>query len=52
MKLTDKFKSHYKRCKEGRAARIKRTEARQRSGSQYARAHKGEPGRNGGPKGV
>ena len=32
--------------------RIKLTEARQRSGSQYARDHRGEPGRNGGPKGV
>ena len=33
-------------------ARIRRTEARQRSGSQYARDHRGEPGRNGGPKGT
>jgi len=40
------------RNKINKQARIKRTEARQRRGSQYARDHKGEPGRNGGPKGI
>jgi len=32
-------------------ARIRRTELRQKSGSQYAKDHAGEPGRNGGPRG-
>ena len=46
------FGNHLDRTFWGKQARIRRTEERQRSGSQYARAHRGEPGRNGGPKGV
>ena len=35
----------------GQLARIHMSEHRQRRGSQYARDHAGEPGRNGGIKG-
>jgi len=45
-------KSAYERNRYGQMARIRRTEERQRRGSQYARDHKGEPGRNGGSKGI
>jgi hypothetical protein len=50
-KWAKKFGSGLDKKLYGQLARFRRTEERQRSGSQYARDHAGEPGRNGGPKG-
>lgn len=51
-KWANKFGAPLEKKLFGQLARIRRSEERQRSGSQYARDHAGEPGRNGGPKGV